>query len=77
MDKYNDYPTDKISTLQSEIRDLKNRQIVAEVQLEHLLEERRWRQELHAKIWQELSYLLWFLGCFLVVVLIISLHYSH
>lgn len=63
----------QITNLQSEIHDLKNRQTVAEVQLECLLEERKSKQEL----WQELSMMIWFPVCFLLVLLITSLHHSH
>lgn len=69
MDKNNNYVVDQISSLQSEIHNLKNRQIVAEVQLNHLLEERKWKQKLRAKIWQELSLMMRFAVIFLAVVL--------
>lgn len=75
MDSSNVYK--QINNLQSEIHALKNRQTVAEVQLECLLEERKSKQELRTRIWREFSMMIWFFVCFLLVLLITSLHHSH
>jgi hypothetical protein len=74
MNQNNIYVTDQISILQSEIHELKNRQVVTEVQLGHLLEERKGKRELRAEIWRELSLMMWFAVCFIAVVLF-SLHH--